>query len=78
MVRFVVKLLCPPVPPNYSGSKSHLVDYMSMLSAILYRASSIDTVHILSLHGMVRIIILLFGSILWKFVDFWHVNFIYN
>lgn len=53
MVHFVVKLLSPPVPPNYSGSRSHLIDYMSMLSALLFGTSSVDTVHILSLHGMV-------------------------
>lgn len=53
MVHFVVKLLCPPVPPNFSGPKSHLVDCMPMLSAILSGAASVDNVHILSLHGMV-------------------------
>ncbi|KAF7144271.1 hypothetical protein RHSIM_Rhsim05G0234500 [Rhododendron simsii] len=53
VVQFVVKLLCPPVPPNFTGSRSHLVDYMSVLSAILFGASSFDTVHILSLHGVV-------------------------
>ncbi|CAL5390059.1 unnamed protein product [Camellia sinensis] len=53
VVHFVVKLLSPPVPPNFTASRSHLVDYMSMLSAILFGASSIDTVHILSLHGVV-------------------------
>ena len=53
MVNFVVKLLSPPVPTNFAGPRSHLVDYMSMLSAILLGASSIDTVHVLSLHGVV-------------------------
>lgn len=53
VVQFMVKLLCPPVPPNFTGSRSHLVDYMSVLSAILFGASSFDTVHILSLHGVV-------------------------
>ncbi|GFY82543.1 REF4-related 1 [Actinidia rufa] len=53
VVHFVVKLLSPPIPPNFKGSRSHLVEYMSMLSAILFGASSIDTVHILSLHGVV-------------------------
>ncbi|XP_040372606.1 mediator of RNA polymerase II transcription subunit 33A isoform X2 [Rosa chinensis] len=52
VVQFVVKLLCPPVPPNHTGP-SHLIDHMSMLSAILFEASTVDTVHILSLHGMV-------------------------
>jgi hypothetical protein len=53
VVRFVVKLLSPPVPPSYTGPGSHLVDYMSMLCALLLGASSVDTVHILSLHGAV-------------------------
>lgn len=54
MVHFVVKLLSPPVPPNYTGPNP-LMDHMSMLSAILFRASTMDTVHILSLHGMVSV-----------------------
>lgn len=54
VVRVVVKLLSPPVPPSYTGPGSHLVvDYMPMLCALLLGASSIDTVHILSLHGVV-------------------------
>ncbi|XP_050382850.1 mediator of RNA polymerase II transcription subunit 33A-like [Argentina anserina] len=52
VVRFVVMLLSPRVPPNYTGP-SYLIDHASMLSAILLGASTIDTVHILSLHGMV-------------------------
>ncbi|XP_004305061.1 PREDICTED: mediator of RNA polymerase II transcription subunit 33B-like [Fragaria vesca subsp. vesca] len=52
VVHFMVKLLSPPVPPNYTGP-SHLIDHMSMLSAILFGASTIDTVHVLSLHGVV-------------------------
>lgn len=59
-MRFMVKLLSPPVTPNYSGTKSHLVDHMSMLYALLKEASFIDTVHILSLHGVVRKVILVF------------------
>lgn len=53
VVRCVVKLLSPPSPPNFTGTRSHLVDYKSMLNAILFGASSIDTVHTLSLHGVV-------------------------
>lgn len=55
-MRVLVKLLSPPVPPNYNGERSHLVDYMPMLSGILYGASSVDTVHIFSLHGVVRLL----------------------
>lgn len=53
MVHFVVKLLASAVPLSHSGSWSHLVDNMSMLSAVLLGVSSVDTVHILSLHGVV-------------------------
>lgn len=53
VVRYVVKLLSPPVPPGYNAARSHLIDYMPMLNAILSGASCIDTVHILSLHGLV-------------------------
>ncbi|KAL5738909.1 hypothetical protein ACOSQ2_028089 [Xanthoceras sorbifolium] len=53
VVHFVVKLLSPSIPPGYTGPRSHLVDHMSMLSAILFGASSVDNVHILSLHGLV-------------------------
>lgn len=53
MVHYVVKLLASPVPLGHSGSWSLLVDNMSMLSAVLRGASSVDTVHILSLHGVV-------------------------
>ncbi|XP_068669237.1 mediator of RNA polymerase II transcription subunit 33A-like [Aristolochia californica] len=52
-VHYAVKLLSPPVPPGFSGPGSHLVAYMSMLHAILLGLSSFDTVHILSLYGMV-------------------------
>ncbi|KAJ4978294.1 hypothetical protein NE237_009074 [Protea cynaroides] len=53
VVHLVVKLLSPPVPPNFTGPGSHLVDYMSMLNAILFGLSSADSEHILSLHGLV-------------------------
>ncbi|KAL2330468.1 hypothetical protein Fmac_018049 [Flemingia macrophylla] len=53
VVQHVVKLLASPVCPSHFGSWSHLVDNMPMLSAVLRGTSSIDTVHILSLHGVV-------------------------
>ncbi|XP_010538443.1 PREDICTED: mediator of RNA polymerase II transcription subunit 33A-like isoform X2 [Tarenaya hassleriana] len=53
VVHFIVKLLSPPAPPGYSGQESHLIDDMPMLSAILFGVSSVDNVHILSLHGVV-------------------------
>lgn len=70
MVNFVVKLLSPPVPPNYSGPRSHLIDHMPILSAILFGASSIDTVHILALHGVVSKISLLTCGVSYKQFDF--------
>ncbi|XP_020540898.1 mediator of RNA polymerase II transcription subunit 33A isoform X2 [Jatropha curcas] len=53
VVHHVVKLLSPPLPSAPSGQGSHLVDYVPMLSAILFGASSVDNVHILSLHGVI-------------------------
>ncbi|XP_031261949.1 mediator of RNA polymerase II transcription subunit 33A-like isoform X1 [Pistacia vera] len=53
VVCFLVKILSPPVPPGYTGPRSHLIDHMSMLSAILFEVSTIDTIHILSMHGVI-------------------------
>ena len=60
MLRYVVKLLSPPKPSTHTGQRSYLIDYMPMLSAILSGASSIDTVHVLSLHGLVGEVLFLF------------------
>ncbi|GMH10069.1 hypothetical protein Nepgr_011910 [Nepenthes gracilis] len=53
VVHFVVRLLSPPPPPDFIGPQSHLVGYMPMLKAVLLGASSVDIVHILSLHGLI-------------------------
>jgi len=53
VVHYVVKLLACPVPHSNSGTRGLFVDNMSMLSAVLRGASSVDTLHILSLHGVV-------------------------
>lgn len=53
VVHYVVKLLASPVPHSHSGTRSLYVDNMSMLSAVLRGASCVDTVQILSLHGVV-------------------------
>ncbi|KAL2509777.1 Mediator of RNA polymerase II transcription subunit 33A [Forsythia ovata] len=53
VIHYVLKLLCPPVPLSFTESRSHLIEYMPMLSAVLYSSTTIDIVHILSLHGMV-------------------------
>ncbi|KAF9607714.1 hypothetical protein IFM89_038598 [Coptis chinensis] len=52
-VRFVTKLLSPPVPSNYSGSDSHLIGLAPSLNTLLVGTSSVDAVQILSLHGLV-------------------------
>ncbi|XP_050912341.1 mediator of RNA polymerase II transcription subunit 33A isoform X2 [Lathyrus oleraceus] len=53
VVHYVVKLLASPEPHSHSGTWGLLVDSMSMLSAVLRGVSCVDTVHILSLHGVV-------------------------
>ncbi|XP_026413117.1 mediator of RNA polymerase II transcription subunit 33A-like [Papaver somniferum] len=53
VVNFVLKLLSPPVPPNFTGPGNHYVEYMSMLHSVLFGICSIDSVHILSLHGVI-------------------------
>ncbi|XP_022635530.1 mediator of RNA polymerase II transcription subunit 33A isoform X2 [Vigna radiata var. radiata] len=53
VIHHVIKLLASPLPPSHAGSRSLLVDNMPMLCAVLRGASSVDTVHILSLHGVV-------------------------
>lgn len=50
---FIIKLLAPPVPVDYSGSESHLIVYAPMLNVLLVGISSIDCVQIISLHGLV-------------------------
>eukprot|EP00253_Pinus_taeda_P021926 PITA_21926 len=54
-VRLVVKLLSPPVPADYHGHgpRSHLVASAPLLHAVLKGITTVDTVHVLSLHGMI-------------------------
>ncbi|KAL5701678.1 hypothetical protein ACHQM5_026990 [Ranunculus cassubicifolius] len=52
-LRLVTKLLCPPVPSDYSGSESHLMGLAPSLNTLLVGISSVDAVQILSLHGLV-------------------------
>ncbi|KAJ3693747.1 hypothetical protein LUZ60_009227 [Juncus effusus] len=52
-VKFVIKLLSPPVPVNYTGTESHLINHGAMLNAILTGISSVDCVKVFSFHGMV-------------------------
>ncbi|KAJ4809038.1 Mediator of RNA polymerase II transcription subunit 33A [Rhynchospora pubera] len=52
-VNFVAKLLSPPVPADYSGNGSHLINHGPMLNAILTGISSVDCVQVFSFHGMI-------------------------
>ncbi|XP_072996875.1 mediator of RNA polymerase II transcription subunit 33A-like isoform X2 [Typha latifolia] len=52
-VRFVVNLLSPPVPVDYSGNDSHLINHGPMLNVILTGISSVDCVQVFSFHGLV-------------------------
>ena len=52
-VHFITRLLSPPVPPEYSGSDSHLIGYARMLNVIIVEIALLDRVHIFSLHGLV-------------------------
>ncbi|MQL96346.1 hypothetical protein Taro_029008, partial [Colocasia esculenta] len=52
-VHFVVKLLSPPIPVDYSGSDSHLIKHAPVLNVILTGISSVDCVQLFSFHGLV-------------------------
>ncbi|KAG9457423.1 hypothetical protein H6P81_001931 [Aristolochia fimbriata] len=52
-VRFVMKLLSPPVPADHSGTESHLIGCAPVLHILLTGVSSVDCVHIFSLQGLV-------------------------
>lgn len=52
-ILFIINLLSPPVPPDYSGSESHLINYAPLLNVLLLGISSVDCVQIISLHGLV-------------------------
>uniref|UniRef100_A0A6N2MAC1 Mediator of RNA polymerase II transcription subunit 33A n=1 Tax=Salix viminalis TaxID=40686 RepID=A0A6N2MAC1_SALVM len=55
-ILFIINLLSPPVPVDYSGSESYLIDYAPLLNVLLVGISSVDCVQILSLHGLVPIL----------------------
>ncbi|XP_061990354.1 mediator of RNA polymerase II transcription subunit 33A [Rosa rugosa] len=50
---FIIQLLSPPVPADYSGSDSHLIGYAPMLNVLIVGIASVDCVQIFSLHGLV-------------------------
>ncbi|KAJ0699236.1 putative mediator of RNA polymerase II transcription subunit 33A/B [Helianthus annuus] len=49
---FIIKLLSPPIPVDYSGNESHLIVYAPLLNVLLMGISTIDCVQIFSLHGL--------------------------
>ncbi|XP_017418682.1 mediator of RNA polymerase II transcription subunit 33B [Vigna angularis] len=53
---FITKLLSPIDPPNYSGAESHLISQAAFLNVLLLGISSVDCVHIFSLHGLVPLL----------------------
>ncbi|XP_038887594.1 mediator of RNA polymerase II transcription subunit 33A isoform X2 [Benincasa hispida] len=53
---FISRLLSPPIPTDYSGSESYLIDYAPFLNVLLVGISSVDCVQIFSLHGMVPLL----------------------
>ncbi|XP_010278698.1 PREDICTED: mediator of RNA polymerase II transcription subunit 33A isoform X2 [Nelumbo nucifera] len=52
-IHFVIRLLSPPVPADYSGSDSHLIGYAPMLNTLLVGIASFDCIQVISLHGLV-------------------------
>jgi len=46
-------MLSPPVPPKYSGTESYLINHAPLLNVLLIGISSVDSVQIFSLHGVV-------------------------
>ncbi|CAA2988545.1 mediator of RNA polymerase II transcription subunit 33A isoform X1 [Olea europaea subsp. europaea] len=52
-VYFITRLLSPPVPADYSGSDSYLMQYAPMLNVLLVGIAPVDCVQIFSLHGLV-------------------------
>ncbi|XP_057535996.1 mediator of RNA polymerase II transcription subunit 33A-like isoform X2 [Amaranthus tricolor] len=52
-VLFILKLLSPSIPAEYSGNESHLISYGPFLNVLLVGIATIDIVQIFSLHGLV-------------------------
>ncbi|KAL0419935.1 UNVERIFIED_CONTAM: Mediator of RNA polymerase II transcription subunitA [Sesamum radiatum] len=49
----IYRLLSPAVPTDFSGSESHLIGYAPFLNILLVGISSVDSVQIFSLNGLV-------------------------
>ncbi|XP_059435722.1 mediator of RNA polymerase II transcription subunit 33B-like isoform X2 [Corylus avellana] len=55
-ILFIMRLLLPPVPADYSGSDSHLISCAPFLNVLLVGISAVDCVQIFSLHGLVPLL----------------------
>ncbi|CAN0892637.1 Mediator of RNA polymerase II transcription subunit 33B [Linum grandiflorum] len=51
-ILFIIKLLSPPVPADYTQSQSHLIDCAPFLYVLLLGMLPAECVQILSLHGL--------------------------
>ena len=52
-VQFIIRLLSPPSPVDYSGCDSHLISYAPMLNILIVGIASVDCVQSFYLHGLV-------------------------
>ncbi|XP_059457962.1 mediator of RNA polymerase II transcription subunit 33A-like [Corylus avellana] len=50
---FIIRLLSPPAPAEYSGSESHLIAYAPLLNELVLGIASSDNLLIFSLHGLI-------------------------
>lgn len=53
---FIIKLLTPPAPADYSGSDSHLIGYAPFLNVLITGIASFDCLQIFSQHGLVNFV----------------------
>lgn len=51
---FIIRLLSPPAPAEYSRSESHLIAYAPLLNELILGIASSDNLQIFSLHGLVN------------------------
>uniref|UniRef100_A0A2P2LNA1 Mediator of RNA polymerase II transcription subunit 33A n=1 Tax=Rhizophora mucronata TaxID=61149 RepID=A0A2P2LNA1_RHIMU len=55
-ILFIIGLMLPLVPTNYSGRESHLLNHAPLINVLLTGISSVDCVQIISLHGLVPLL----------------------
>lgn len=56
-IHFITRLLSPPIPEDYKEVDSHLIGYAPVLNVLIIGIASVDSVQIISLHGLVYYII---------------------